>query len=154
MLAKAFCAQVDWDENTQTVHVTTSSDILESGDTFYNSDEVFWLSRLIFAESGGQTLQGQLAVGTVVMNRVKSDYFPDSILSVISQRNQFSTYRGGKLAKRTPSEKSVIAAKLILDGAVLEEVADAYFFDSARSSWASRNKTCVAVIGAHRFFDY
>ena len=46
----------------------------------------------------------------------------------------------------------MIAAKLVLDGGVVEEVKNALYFDSAASSWASRNRTCVAVIGGHRFY--
>lgn len=47
----------------------------------------------------------------------------------------------------SPNAESVIAAKLVLDGGVVEEVKNALYFDSAASSWASRNRTCVAVIG-------
>ena len=46
----------------------------------------------------------------------------------------------------------MIAAKLVLDGGVVEEVKNALYFDSAANSWASRNRTCVAVIGGHRFY--
>lgn len=73
-------------------------------------------------------------------------------MGVLAQKNQFTTYQSGKLAYRTPNENSVIAAKLVLDGGVVEETKGATHFDSCSNSWASRHKTCVAVIGGHRFY--
>ena len=99
-----------------------------------------------------QTKEGQMAVGNVILNRVSSPIFPNSILGVLSQKNQFTTYQSGRLANRTPNASSVIAAKLVLDGGVVEETEGAMYFDSTPNSWASRNKTCVAVIGGHRFY--
>ena len=152
VLAKAFDAVTGWDGEAGTFTVTSGSGAIASGDAFYNSDDLFWLSRVIFAESGNQCLEGKMAVGNVIMNRINHKNWPDTILGVIAQKNQFTTYRGGKLANRTPNAQSVIAAKLVLDGGVVEEVAKAYFFDSTSNSWASRNKTCLAVIGGHKFY--
>lgn len=52
----------------------------------------------------------------------------------------------------TPNASSVAAAKLVLDGAVVEKTKNALYFDSAPNSWAARNRTCIAVIGGHRFY--
>ena len=93
-----------------------------------------------------------MAVGIVVMNRVKSAIYPNTVEGVLAQKNQFSTYQSGRLANRTPNASSVIAAKLVLDGGVVTEVKDALYFDSSSNSWASRNKECVAVIGNHKFY--
>lgn len=153
VLAKAFGATTGWDEEAGTFLVKRGQAPIASGDTFYKEDELFWLSRVIYAESGNQSLEGKMAVGNVVLNRTNHDTWPDTIYGVISQRNQFSTFRGGRLANRTPNVGSVIAAKLVLDGGVVEEVRNAYFFDTyLRSSWAARNKACVAEIGGHRFY--
>lgn len=154
VVAKAFDAEVGWEEASQTVVVTRGSGAIEPGDTFYDEDKLFWLSRVIYAESGGEVMKGMIAVGNVVLNRVASKHFPNTIYGVISQRNQFSTFKGGKLANRTPTSRCVIAAKIVLDGGVVPGLEDAHFFDSATNSWASRNKNCVAVIGGHRFYDY
>ena len=94
-----------------------------------------------------------MAVAIVVMNRVASPIYPDTVEGVLAQKNQFSTYRSGKLAERTPNASSVIAAKLVLDGGVVEEVAEALYFDSSSNSWAARNRECIAVIGGHRFYN-
>ena len=58
----------------------------------------------------------------------------------------------GRLADNTPNVASVIAAKLVLDGGVVEETEGALYFDSNSNSWAARNRECVAVIGGHKFY--
>ena len=93
-----------------------------------------------------------MAVGNVVMNRVASPIYPNTVEGVLAQKNQFSTYKSGALADRTPNESSIIAAKLVLDGGEVEETKGALYFDSNANSWAARNKECVAVIGNHKFY--
>lgn len=154
-LVKAFDANLGWDGEAGTFVVTRGSGAIESADTYYREEDLFWLSRVIYAESGNQVLEGKMGVGIVVLNRVndRSGIWPDSVKGVISQRNQFSTYKNGKLANRTPNAESVVAAKLVLDGGVVEEVKDAFFFDTFRSnSWAARNKSVLGAIGGHRFY--
>lgn len=153
LLARAFDAQVGWDEELSLVTVTTGSGAIVPGEEFYNEDDLFWLSRVIYAESGNQTLTGMIGVGNVVLNRVNSEDFPDTILEVLAQKNQFSTYHSGALADRTPNKRSVIAAKLVMDGAVVEGLEVALYFDGSPNSWAARHRTCIAVIDGHNFYD-
>ena len=152
VLAEAFDAKLGWESSTGIVTVTRGSGAIQSGDSYYDQNDLFWLSRIIYAESGNQPLEGQMAVGIVVMNRVESPIYPNTVEGVLAQKNQFSTYQSGRLANRTPNASSVIAAKLVLDGGVVTEVKDALYFDSSSNSWASRNKVCVAVIGNHKFY--
>lgn len=152
VLTEAFGASLTWNASTGVAAVTRGSGALTSGDQYYNQDDLFWLSRVIYAESGNQPLEGMMAVGNVVLNRVNDPIYPNTIVDVLAQKNQFTTYQSGKLAYRTPNENSVIAAKLVLDGGVVEETKGATHFDSSGNSWASRHKTCVAVIGAHYFY--
>ncbi|MBO5258843.1 MAG: cell wall hydrolase [Agathobacter sp.] len=56
------------------------------------------LAAIIYCESGGEPYVSQLAVGSVVLNRVNSSYFPNTITEVIYQKNQFSPAGSGKLA--------------------------------------------------------
>ena len=151
-VAKAFGASINWDVSSGVVTVTTGSGAIQSGDSYYNQENLFWLSRIIYAESGNQPLEGQMAVGNVVMNRVASPIYPNTVEGVLAQKNQFSTYKSGALANRTPNESSIIAAKLVLDGGEVEETKGALYFDSNANSWAARNKECVAVIGNHKFY--
>ena len=152
VLAKAFDVSITWDSATKTIYATRGSGAIQSGDEFYAEDALFWLSRVIHAEAGNQPMKGRMAVANVVLNRVANPHFPNNIVDVLSQRNQFTTYQGGKLVNREPNEKSVIATKLVLDGGVVEETRGALYFDSKRSSWASRNKELLAVIGGHSFY--
>ncbi|HIW26525.1 MAG TPA: cell wall hydrolase [Candidatus Lawsonibacter pullicola] len=151
-LVKAFDGSLTWNGSTGITAVTRGSGAAKFGEQYYNADDLFWLSRVIYTESGNQPLEGKMAVGNVVMNRVKHPSFPGTIEGVLAQKNQFTTYWSGHIARSTPNAESVIAAKLVLDGGVVEEVKNALYFDSAANSWASRNRTCVAVIGGHRFY--
>ena len=133
-----------------TLSLTRGSGGILPAEQFYNSDDLYWLSRIIYAESGNQPLAGKIAVGNVVLNRVRSPRFPNTIYGVIFQRNQFSPASNGTI-KRTPNTESVIAAKLCLDGAV--ELSNALYFNRVGlKSWASRNRTFVATIAQHSFY--
>jgi len=67
------------------------------------------LANLIYCEAGGEPYEGQVAVGAVVINRVLSSVFPDTVVGVIYQKKQFSPVGSGRLAlalannKATPS---------------------------------------------------
>lgn len=152
VIAKAFDATVGYDKATGLTTVTSGSGAILSGDAFYNQDDLFWLSRVIHRESGNQPMEGRMAVGNVVLNRVADPAFPDTVEGVLAQKNQFSTYKSGVLAATEPSEKSTIAAKLVMDGGVVEETKGATFFDSGSTSWAARNKRHIATIGGHKFY--
>lgn len=66
----------------------------------YTKAELRLMASIINCEAGGESFQGQVAVGIVVMNRVKSDLFPNSIKEVIYQKGQFSPVRNGSLNKK------------------------------------------------------
>ena len=79
---------------------------------FYRPDEVLWLSRIIIAESRGESLLGQIAVGNVVLNRVKSRDFPNTIYGVIFDRKygvQFTPVANGTIYN-TPGYTETLAA--------------------------------------------
>lgn len=65
----------------------------------YSKADLRLLSALIYCEAGGEAYNGKLAVGIVVMNRVKSAAFPDSVKSVIYQKYQFGPVTNGALNK-------------------------------------------------------
>ncbi len=151
-VVEAFDAKLSWDGATGTIRITRGSGGIQSGDSYYDQEDLFWLSRIIYAESGNQPLEGQMAVGNVVMNRVASPAYPNTVQGVLAQKNQFSTYKSGALANRTPNQSSVIAAKLVLDGGEVAETDGALYFDSSSNSWASRNREFAAVLGGHKFY--
>lgn len=147
-LAQIFDAQMQFVNDS--ICFTSDSGAILSGSQYYDSDEVFWLSHLIHAESGNQSLYGKIAVGNVVLNRVSNPIFPDTIYDVIFQPGQFYDSYSGAITLE-PSAESVIAAKLCLDGATV--VPNAYWFNGAGiPCWASENKSLLTVIGSHAFY--
>lgn len=152
MLAKAFDAELFWNAETDVTSVVTGSGGILSGDQFYNPDDLFWMSRVVYAESGNQPLEGQMGVAMVVLNRVERPAYPNTILGVLAQQNQFSVYQNGALAYRTPTENSIIAAKLVMEGGEVEILKNATHFDSLTVSWASQNLTTIVKIGGHTFY--
>ncbi|MDD6188486.1 MAG: cell wall hydrolase [Clostridiales bacterium] len=154
-LAKAFDAKVSWDPASFSASVSSGSGAIKSGDAFYDPDAVFWLSRIISAEARGESLQGQIAVGNVVMNRVNSPNYPDSIYGVIFDDNggvQFTPVANGTVYD-APTKLAVIAAKLVLDGA--DVVGGCMYFLNealATSFWIVENCSYVMTIGNHSFY--
>lgn len=155
VLAKAMGASVTWDAYTQKAILTSGSNTITSGDSFYNSDSLYWLSRIINAESSGEPLLGKIAVGNVILNRVASSDYPNTIQEVVFDDNygvQFTPVSNGTIYN-TPSEESILAAKLCLDGASV--VGNSLYFLNpaiATSTWITRNCSYVATIGNHQFY--
>lgn len=116
----------------------------------YQEEDLYWLSRAIYAESGNQPMNGRIAVGTVILNRVASETFPDTIQGVIFAPGQFSPVSNGTIY-RTPDEESIIAAKLCLDG--VREAGDCLYFNvTSMRSWADQSRTYYCTIGGHNFY--
>jgi len=149
-LARVFNLSVGYDaENEQILldHQEDAEPYLADGSAAYNGDTLYWLSRIINAESGNQPMEGKVAVGNVVMNRVNDPRFPNSLYDVLFQKNQFGPASSGSIY-RDPNWESVVAAMLVMDGA---EVTDALFFNGVRAR-APRGRTYVATIGDHAFY--
>lgn len=121
----------------------------------YTEEDLYWLSRIISAESRGESLLGQVAVGNVVLNRVASRQFPDTIRDVVFDKKdavQFEPVENGTIYD-TPTAQSVLAARLALNGA--DAVGDClYFFSPALSqgTWIRQNTTYHTTIGCHEFY--
>ena len=79
---------------------TTKINNLKSGNDVketYTESELRYMTSIIYCEARGESYAGQKAVGIVVMNRVRSDEFPNTIKKVIYQKGQFSPVRNGSL---------------------------------------------------------
>lgn len=116
----------------------------------YVEEDLYWLSRAIYSESGNQPMKGRIAVGTVILNRVANEAFPDTIKEVIFAPRQFSPVSNGTIFL-TPDEESVVAAKLCLDG-VREAGECLYFNVTSMVSWADKSRTLYCTIGDHNFY--
>ena len=121
-----------------------------SGGSSTSSSDLNLLSRLIYAEARGEPYTGQVAVGAVVLNRVKKSSFPNTISGVIYQSGAFSVVSDGQI-NLTPNETAKKAAQDALNGWD-PSYGSLYYFNpnTATSSWIwSRPHT--VTIGNHRF---
>lgn len=75
-------------------------------DVTFAEDDRYLLANLIYCEAGGEPYDGKLAVGAVVINRVLSSVYPDTVVGVIYQSNQFSPVRSGRLELALASNKA------------------------------------------------
>ena len=136
-------------------YITGTAAPILSADRYYDADSVYWLSRIISAESRGEPLLGQIAVGSVVLNRVKSTAFPNTIWGVIFDRKygvQFSPVSNGTIYN-PPASNSILAAKICLEGFRVEGT-PLYFLrpSASSSSWIVNNRPYLYTINNHYFF--
>ncbi|MBQ2803303.1 MAG: cell wall hydrolase [Lachnospiraceae bacterium] len=85
--------------------------------TFAEGDR-YLLANLIYCEAGGEPYAGQLAVGSVVINRVLSSVYPDSVVGVIYQRKQFSPVASGRLDLALAANKATASCYQAADEAM------------------------------------
>lgn len=124
-------------------------------DDYYNATDLYWLSRIISAEAKGEPFAGQIAVGNVVLNRVRSADFPNTVKGVVFDSKygiQFSPVASGTIYN-TPTSTAVMAAKICLEGYSLSDRM-IYFYNPsiATSSWIGRTRPYIMTVGNHRFY--
>ena len=155
-LARAFAVEVVWNASARRAELTPVGTKRAVAPAAYDADELYWLSRIISAESKGEPFRGQIAVGNVVLNRVRSKSYPNTIYGVIFDRKhgtQFSPVSFGTIYQ-TPTESSVIAAKICLEGYSISDTA--LFFVNPRiatSNWIQKNRPYAFTIGNHDFYN-
>ncbi len=108
------------------------------------------LSRLVYSEARGETYTGQVAVAAVVLNRVKSSSFPNTISGVIYERGAFDAVSDGQI-NLTPDSTAKKAAQDALNGWDPSYGAIYYFNpNTATSAWIW-SRPMTVTIGNHRF---
>ena len=148
LVAEVLGNHVEWDPYLSGAAITSST-------AAHNAVDLYWLSRIIYAESGAEPMDGQIAVGNVVLNRVASPEFPNSVAGVIFDRvngTQFEPVENGSVY-RPPSPRSAEAAVRVLNGD--NTIGSAmYFYAPALSQgiWIQNNRTFLKTIGCHRFY--
>ena len=116
----------------------------------YSNADVYLLARTIYAEGRGEPYTGQVAIGAVVMNRVKSPSFPNTISGVVYQKNAFTAVSDGQI-NLTPDDTAMKAAKDAINGWDPTGGAIYYYNPAvATSAWISDRQT-VTVVGRHVF---
>lgn len=115
-----------------------------------SSSQVDLLARLISAEARGEPYSGQVAVGAVVLNRIKHPSFPNTLPGVIYQSGAFTCITDGQF-NQPVAESAYRAARDALNGVDPSGGAIYYFNPStATSSWIW-SRPLITVIGKHRF---
>lgn len=151
-LCRAFGIGADCDTAGVLQLCTDSLQPCSGGSEVYDSNDLRWLSHIINAEAGNQSMEGQICVGNVVLNRVKNERFPDTVEAVIFSPNQFCPVKSGTIWC-TPDEDAVAAAKLCLEGVNLAGEST-YFVNPVTGStrWFRENLTYVMSVGDHDFY--
>ena len=148
-VCRALNLSVSWDSALGGAAVSTGKA------SVYSADELYWLSRIISAESQGESLKGQIAVGNVVLNRVASTEFPNTIKSVIFDSKDGTQFEpvSNKTVYNAPTPRSVAAAKAALAGTRIVGKC-LYFYAPALSqgTWIRTHRTYYTTIGCHRFY--
>jgi N-acetylmuramoyl-L-alanine amidase len=114
--------------------------------------ELDCLTKVILYEAGAESRAGQVAVAQVVLNRVESPRFPNSICGVVYQRGQFSAIRSFTPPRNGRWNRAMALARDVLDGHA-PVVGNALYFHATRVRPAFvRSRTRVATIGNHVFY--
>lgn len=116
----------------------------------YTSSDLYLLAKCIYAEARGESYVGQVAVGAVILNRVASPSFPNTIAGVIYQTNAFTAVSDGQI-NLSPDKTAMNAAQDAMNGWD-PSYGCLYYYNPAvaTSSWIFGRKT-VTTIGKHVF---
>ncbi len=115
-----------------------------------SSSDVNLLSRLVYAEARGETYSGQVAVAAVVLNRVRSSSFPNTVAGVIYQSGAFDGVSDGQI-NLTPDSTAKKAAQDALNGWDPSYGAIYYFNPNTATNKWIWSRPMTVVIGKHRF---
>ena len=120
------------------------------GTSGYSSSDVYLLAKAIYAEGRGEPYVGQVAIGAVIMNRIRSASFPNTVSGVIYQKGAFTAVDDGQI-NLSPNDTAMKAAKDAING--WDPTGGALYYYNpavATSSWIFERQT-VTVIGKHIF---
>lgn len=153
-----FCASIDYRtsiyEHYTTVSLMYSISSLFDFSRKHSDEDLYLLAKLISAEARGEPLEGQIAVGAVVLNRVKSPDFPDTIREVIYEKGQFTPVANGAI-DASPTSSSISAAQVALSGKDPSGGALYYCNPDGASEDGLRfmsKRTITTTIGQHVFY--
>ena len=121
-----------------------------AGTNGFSSSDVYLLAKTIYAEGRGEPYTGQVAIGAVVLNRVRSASFPNTVSGVVYQKHAFTAVSDGQI-NLTPNDTAMRAARDAING--WDPTGGALYYYNpavATSSWIFDRQT-ITVIGKHVF---
>lgn len=146
-------------ENIDASASTLENIIIEESNPLekWSSENIDLLAKIAMAEAEGEDIEGKALVIRVILNRVDSTSFPDTVKEVIFQNNgktyQFSpVIPGGRWYTTEPNEECYQAVAMVQDG--WDNSNGALYFESCKNedNWHSRNLTFLFKHGCHRFY--
>ncbi len=122
----------------------------QTGTNGFSESDVYLLARTIYAEGRGEPYVGQVAIGAVIMNRIRSPQFPNTVAGVVYQKHAFTAVSDGQI-NLTPNDTAMKAARDAINGWDPSGGALYYYNPAvATSSWIFDRQT-ITVIGRHVF---
>lgn len=133
-------------------------DLVSSSFADASDEESACLAKAVYFEARGETLEGQLAVAKVILNRARSGIYPDSICKVVMQKSQFSFIRRGRFPAVNESSdcwRKANAIAYIARNNLAQSIPSnvLWYHASYVSPPRRRSLTAVARIGAHIFYS-
>ena len=141
---------VDGIAGTKTLNAMGITSSSNSSSTTSNSSNVNLLAHLIYGEARGEPYIGQVAVGAVIMNRVKSSSFPNTIAGVIYQKGAFDAVSDGQI-NMSPDSTAKKAAQDAINGWDPSYGAIYYFNPATATNKWIWSRPLTVTIGKHRF---
>ena len=121
--------------------------------TRFTASEIELLEKIVHAEARGEDEKGQILVANVILNRLESPYYPDTVEEVIFQPNQFEPVKNGMIEIAQPQEITKNAVKQAISGQNYSQ--GALFFRSIKGlegSWHDMKLEKLFSHGGHTFF--
>ena len=142
---------VKWDELTYSVSIYKEGIVIPEElieNRWYTDEDLMWLARIVHVEVKGLSVNGRVAVANVVLNRVKSPEFPNTVYDVIFASGQFPPVKKAGFKELVPSKDCFIAAKMALNG--INNVENCLFFNNV--PFKSKNITLYQRIDGEYFY--
>ena len=150
VVGKATYKALGMNDSYNALNGGSSGSSASGGVNGYTSSDVYLMAKAIYAEGRGESYTGQVAIGAVIMNRVKSPQFPNTIAGVIYQKGAFTAVADGQI-NLEPNDTAYRAARDAMNGWD-PTYGCLYYYNPAvaTSSWIFSRQT-VTVIGKHVF---
>lgn len=142
---------VKWDELTYSVLINKEGVVIPEQcieNRGYTDEDLLWLARIVHVEVKGLSVNGRVAVANVVLNRVKSPKFPNTVYDVIFASGQFPPVKKAGFKELVPSKNCFIAAKMALHG--INNVENCLYFNNV--PFKSKNITLYKRIDGEYFY--
>lgn len=132
--------------------------VYNSVDFAISENDYYWLCKIVEAEAGNQDEIGKILVANVIINRVESGDFPDTIKSVIFQNNgrtyQFEPVKNERIYDMNPTDNTISCVDRALAGEDYSDGALFFTMKTSGRSWFNTKLTLLFVHGDHYFYTY